>query len=152
MRRRRLFGDALAYTPQGVLPDQPLSRDDLYTRGTLGLYLSPLIPDDQLTEQKRERVEAVLTRFLGVNERAVVILAPRFDVEFLYVPDDIGESYLDEGPEIDGYGDLDEAAQAAVPGLALFISFLSPGPPVHLSANPAVPSTFHSRTSFPPPL
>jgi hypothetical protein len=153
LRRRRLFGDALAYTPQGTSADTPLLHDELYTRGTLGLYLSPLIPDDPLTEHKRERVGAVLTRFLAANERAVVILAPRFDVEFLYVPVDIGESYHDDGPEIDVYAGVGEAlVVAAVPGLALFLSALPPGPPVHLSADPARPQTFHSRTWFPPPL
>jgi hypothetical protein len=152
LERRRLFGDALAYTPQGTTAGQRLSRDDFYTRGTIGLYLSPLISDNPLTERKRQRLEAVLTRFLAINERVVIVLAPRFDVEFVYRPVDIAESFRDEHPEIDFYTGLEDGGGlVSLPDFALFLSALPPGPPIHLTADPTNPATLRSRTYFAPP-
>ena len=85
--RHRLWDDLLAYTPQkplGPAGGEVLRDDDLYTRGTVGLYLSQVLPDTPFTRQMVERLRPVLARFLPINVRAVVILAPRLDIEYVY--------------------------------------------------------------------
>ena len=134
MSRRRLFGDALAYTTQGTDSRQYLRDDDLYTRGTVGLYLSRLIPDTPLTQQKIDRLHAILSRFIPINVRVVVVLAPRFDVEFVYDGVDIDERVTDVYPEIEYYGGLNDQQSVDVcPNWSCSCSFPPPAPPAHLS-------------------
>jgi phage tail-like protein len=149
--RRRLWDDLLAYTPQKPLgePREFLAKDDLYTRGTVGLYLSQLIPDSALSAQMIERLGRVLERFLPINVRVVVILAPRVDIEFVYRPGaDIGESFSDDYPFIEYYSGLGEDAAAPLPKMDII--FLLSNTPGHVSANPADLTTLRRRTYFPP--
>lgn len=95
IRRQRLWDDLLAYTPQRP-PGGAIRNDELYTRGTVGLFLSRLVSDDPLTQQQIARLRAVLERFLPINVRAVVILAPRVDLDFVYrLGADIEDTYAD---------------------------------------------------------
>jgi hypothetical protein len=123
--RRRQWDDLLAYTPQRLLtleggaryapgeaeeglaaaaPHPPIEphryeiwqRDDRYTRGTVGLFLSQIVPGSPLSQQQVERLRLVLERLLPSNVRAIVI---RPDIEFVYQPGaDIEETYADEHP------------------------------------------------------
>lgn len=146
--RRRQWDDLLSYTPQKPLGTELLQDDDLYTRGTVGLYVSQLIPDSPLSQQKVERLRAVLERFLPINVRAVVILAPRVYIEYIYRPDaDIEEAYLDKHPDIEYYTGLGDSTAAALPDWVLLLS-TTPG---HVSADPADLTTLRRRTYFPPP-
>jgi phage tail-like protein len=175
--RRGQWDDLLAYTPQRLLtldrgaryapgeeeeglaapaPHTPLEpnryeiwrRDDRYTRGTVGLFLSPVVPKNALFQQQVERLRPVLERFLPSNVRAIVILTPRLDIEFVYQPGaDIEETYADEHPEIEFYSGLGESAAAALPDwLRLLATTLG-----HVSADPADLTTLRRRTYFPPP-
>ena len=129
-----------------------MQDDDRYTLGTVGIYLSQLIPDSVVTRQMEERLNSVLQRFLPINVRALVILAPRVDIEFVYTADaDIGESYADRFPFVEYLGDPTDAATAAAPGLlpmrAATLDNVSNDAP---SANPADQTTLRFRTYFDP--
>jgi phage tail-like protein len=106
--RRREWDDLLSYTVErpdrhqtptqsltGVPTDSDfkLADDIWYTRGTIGLFLSPFTPADPLSDEHRERLRPLLDRFLPINERAVVRIGPRIFTEFLYPAEhDIGET------------------------------------------------------------
>ena len=62
----RGFDDLVAYTPQRPAGDLPRD-DEVYTRGTVGLYL-----DDEPAAGTTARLDAVLRRFLPINVRAVL--------------------------------------------------------------------------------
>lgn len=144
--RMRQWDDVLAYTPQGVM-GEPLGDSDLYSRGTVGLFLSPIISADPLTPDMIERLREVLTRFLPINVRAVVILAPRVDIEKLYDPVDIFEDYYDDHPDIDYYVGPTDSSAVELPGW----SFLLSNTPGHVSWNPAQPSSLFHRVFYEPP-
>jgi phage tail-like protein len=147
--RRRQWDDQLAYTPQrpiGLPTDPPLEEDDFYTRGAVGLFLSQVIPDSPLSRLARDRLRAVLERFLPVNVRAVVVFAPRADVELVYTPDaDIQEAYRDEHPDIETHTGLGEQTLDAAPDWRLLLSTTLG----HVSADPADPTTLRHRTFLP---
>ncbi len=133
-------------TGQEVLRD-----DDLYTRGTVGLYVSGIVPESPVSQPMVERLRAVLERFLPINARAVVILAPRVDIELVYQPGvpgaDIDEQFQDKHPDIENYLGLDDQAFAALPDWVVLLS-TTPG---RVSANPANLQSLRNRTFFPPP-
>ncbi|XXT15198.1 hypothetical protein WME94_33605 [Sorangium sp. So ce429] len=144
--RMRQWDDLVAYTPQKPM-GEPLEDGDLYTRGTVGLFLSPLISMDPLTQAMIERLSGVLRRFLPINVRAVVILAPRVDVEYVYAPQDIVERYEDDHPDIDRYAGPTDSAQAELPEW----SFLLANTTGHISWNPADTTSLFHRVFFEPP-
>jgi hypothetical protein len=153
-RRRRQFDDPLAYTPMAVEAGSVPGDNDLYTRGTVGLYLSRLVAKSALSDQQVNRLQAVLRQLLPINVRAVVILAPRLDIEFVYGPEigrDIEESYFDKHPDIEYYSGLADSAAVAVPNFTVFytVDLLVTPPPVpapHRSGDPANLNTLRSRT------
>lgn len=144
--RMRQWDDLTAYTPQGV-NGETLSDNDLYTMGTVGLFLSPLISVDPLTPAMIERLREVLHRFLPIHVRAVVILAPRVDIEYVYSPTDIFEKYDDDHPDIDYYAGVQDSAAAELPGW----SFLLSNTPGHISWDPGNPSSLLHRVFYEPP-
>jgi hypothetical protein len=143
--RAGLFDDLLAYTAQKPLgpPAETLAANDVYTRGTIGLYLSQVIPDSQLSRELIDRLAPVLDRFLPENVRAVVFLAPRL---FAEDPITIQESFSDEFPFIEGAGAFAETVAAAMPN----VSFLLANQATNVSANPADLTTLRRRSFFPP--
>ncbi|HEX8073044.1 MAG TPA: phage tail protein [Pyrinomonadaceae bacterium] len=147
-KRRALWGDLLNYTPQRPAGGTPLDNE-FYTRGTVGLYLSQTIPDSALSQQMIKRLLPVLERFLPINVRVVVILAPRVDIEFVYGKGvEIGESYEDKYPFIEFYTGMGEDAAAPAPQMNV-IMILS-NTLGHVSADPANPPSLRRRTFFPP--
>lgn len=144
--RMRQWDDFVAYTPQGVM-GEPLSDDDLYTPGTLGLFLSPLVSVDPLTPAMIERLREVLGRFLPADVRAPVILAPRVDVEYVLLPQGITEAYEDDHPDIDYYPVPADAAAAELPDW----SFLLSSTPGHVSWDPGDPQSLFHRVFYEPP-
>ncbi|ESA38306.1 hypothetical protein N836_33290 [Leptolyngbya sp. Heron Island J] len=148
IQRQRQWDDLLSYTPQK--PDGGLlANDDLYTRGTIGLYLSRTIPDSPLSREKVERLKAVLENFLPINVRVVVILAPRVDIEYLYPPgEDIEERYQDQYPFVDYYSGLTDATDLDLPDWVLLLSNSID----QVSADPTDLTTLRDRTHFPPYL
>ncbi len=146
-KRRRQWDDLLSYTPQKS-GDGELKDDDLYTRGTVGLYLNQQIQDSPLSPLLATRLRAVLERFLPINVRAVVILSPRIDIEYIYSSDaDMQESYQDIFPYAEYYSGLDESTGVALPEWILLHSNRK----TETSVNPVDPSTLRSRSYFPPP-
>ncbi|KAM3090257.1 phage tail protein [Phormidesmis sp. 146-35] len=152
LSRRRQWDDLLSYTPQkpvGLPLEEDLRDDEYYTRGTVGLYLSPIIPNNPLTQQRVERLRPLLRRFLPANTRAVVILSPRTDIEFVYPPGrDLQDAYVDRFPFVEYYTGLADSATVALPDWVLFRS----NTPGNITANPTDLTTLRNRTYFPPPL
>jgi hypothetical protein len=146
-RRRQLWDDLLVYTPQRPAGD-PLRSDELYTRGTVGLYVSRPNDDTPITTQSIQRLRQLLARFLPINIRAVVILTPQMETELVY-PGGIGpeDSYFDQYPFVEILGGLADASGVALPGWAFLLSNqVGQG-----SADPANLSSLQRRTYFPPP-
>lgn len=148
--RRRRWDDLLSYTPvkpSGVPHEPPLEDHELYTRGTIGLFLSQTLPDSPLTQERVERLRPLLRKFLPIQTRAVVIIAPAVDIEHVYTPNaDIGETYLDRYPDIETYTGLDDAAAVALPGWQVLLSTTA----THVSADPTDLTTLRRRTFFRP--
>ena len=159
IRRRRQWDDLITYTPvrpSGVASEAPLRDDDLYTRGTVGLYLSRVV-STPLSDQMVDRLRSVLDRFLPVDTRAVVILAPRVDIELVYPPGaDIVERYEDRHPEIDYFEGIGERASVVMPRWQVLRTPVFPPKPADprsagVTGNPSDPDTFRYRTFYPPP-
>lgn len=151
--RRRQFDDLLCYTPQhtlGVPRELPLKDDDLYTRGTVGLYLSQIVPNSPISQQRIQRLRPVLDRFLPINVRAVVILAPRVDIEFVFPPgDDMEELVFDKHPDIEHLAGLDDPfAMADAPSWVQLLANTAG----HVSVDPGNPLTLRRRTFIPRPF
>ena len=147
----REWGDLVTYTPQkpkGPPVEPPLQDNEVYSRGTIGLYLSQIIPDSSLARQMEQRLRPVLTGFLPVNTRVVVLLAPRLDIEYVYSPGaDIGESYQDQYPYVDYFPGVGETAAADLPDWSLLHSNTL----TDVSADPSHLTTLRRRTFYPPP-
>jgi hypothetical protein len=93
----------------------------------------------------------VLDRFLPINVRAVVILAPRVDIEFLYpVGEDIEESFFDEHPDIEFIAAPleDPAPFADAPDWTQLLSNTLG----HVSVDSANPLTVRHRSFIPRPF
>lgn len=153
LKRRRLWDDLLAYTTQAPRGEE-LGRDDLYTRGTVGLFLSQAVEDSPLSRQTVERLRTVLDRFLPVNTRAVVILAPRVTTEFVYDETNVlGEVLLpDKYQAVEYYAGPAEDGGTPAPQLPGW-QVIRSNTKAHVSAvlNSAGSSTWKLRTYYPPP-
>jgi phage tail-like protein len=151
LSRHRLWDDLLAYTPQkplGPAGGEALRDDDLYTRGTVGLYLSQAIPDTPFTRQMVDRLRPVLARFLPINVRAVVILTPRLDIEYAYGRGvEIGEAYEDDHPLIELLTGLGEDTNAPRPSFDWAVLHANVADQV--SADPANLPSLRRRAYFP---
>jgi hypothetical protein len=152
--RHCLWDDLLAYTPQkplGPARGEVLRDDDLYTRGTVGLYLSQVLPDTPFTRQMVDRLRPVLARFLPINVRAVVILTPRLDIEYVYGRGvEIGEAYEDDHPIIEFFTGLGEDTNAPRPRVDWRILHANIADEV--SADPTNLTSLRWRAYFPDPL
>jgi len=152
-RQRRLWGDVLAYTPQKPLGSldplgQALGDDDRYTRGTIGIFASRGRLGNPLTVQEVARLRQLLSSFLPIHVRALLILAPSLDVEAIYPPGaDLGEAYRDDYPFADHLTTLSDATHAALPQW----SVLTANTTGHVSADPAQPATLRHRSYYRPP-
>ena len=164
--RRAEWDDLLSYTverpdrpqqPETSLSGRPTDRDykpadDIwYTRGTIGLFLSPFAPADPLSDEMRERLRPVLDRFLPINERAVVRIRPRLFTEFVYPPGaDIGESttFSVVSPVVEPVPSVEEATVLPLPWALLHAVSLSGDDeiPLDVAADPADPATLRRRT------
>jgi hypothetical protein len=145
--RRRQWDDLLAYTPVDPGHERQLKNDELYTRGTIGLYVSSTNSGMALSQENVIRLRQLLARFLPINVRAVVILASPGFREVIYSSGaDLGESYFDDYPFADYYTGLTDAAAARPDWTQLHAN--TPG---EVSVDPAEPATIRGRTYFPPP-
>ncbi len=143
---RRLFGDLLCYTPNR--PDGSTPGDDeLYTRGTVGLYVSRARQGSILSKQEALRLRELLQQFLPVNLRATIIVVAGAGEEFVYpAGTGIQESYHDNFPFAEKLTPIVDASAAAMPSLLVIHSNTA----TDVSANPADLRTLRRRTFFPP--
>ncbi|MFC0597824.1 phage tail protein [Streptomyces palmae] len=150
-KRRRQWDDLLSYTPckpRGAAFGEQLEDGDLYTRGTIALFISPLVPDAPLSAGLEEQLRPLLQRFLPIGTRAVLVFAPRTTTEYLYSPGhDIAESYADDYPYLEFFSDPGETVQAALPEWVTLLATTAG----HVSADPHDLTTFRRRAWFPPP-
>jgi phage tail-like protein len=145
---RRRFGDLSSYTPEKPALEKPLEPDELYTPGTLGLYVSRPPAGKPLTARDAQRLRQLLERFLPINLRAVIVLAPSVLTEFLYPPGaDIEESYLDDYPFADALGPIMDSSQALLPDWLLLLA--TDG--ASLTVDPSQPTTLRRRSWWRPP-
>jgi phage tail-like protein len=157
--RSRRWDDLLAYTPDkadrpnlppgadGIRPGD-LQPTDLYTRGTIQLFISEVVPASSVAVSVVERLRSALTRYLPINVRLVVELAPAPFEEFVYTPAaELLEEYADVFPFIEVLGGPDELVTASLPTWEFLRATLAG----HVSADPANPLTLRRRTYFPPP-
>ena len=153
-RRRRVhqWGDLLAYTPHRPLSgddEPPLSPNEFFTRGTLGLYVTRGRFGQALTATNAARLKQLLTEFLPINLRAVIVLSPSLTTEVLYAPGaDLSDSYLDDYPFVENFLDLADSSAAALPDWVVLLSNQVAG----VSADPTNLNTLRRRTYFPPPI
>jgi hypothetical protein len=160
LRRRRTWDDLVSYTPHrpdGVTAEDPLREDEIYTRGTVGLYLTQAV-SGLLDESMADRLRAVLRRFLPINVRAVVWLAPRAELEYIYPADaDLVDTYLDKHPDIDHLTVSEGPTTVLLPGWGVIGSArLSPPPPADpeatgITADATDLTSLRWRTYHPPP-
>jgi hypothetical protein len=113
--------------------------------------LSQVIPDTPFTRQMIEQLRPVLARFLPINVRAVVILTPRLDIEYVYGQGvEIGETYEDRHPLIEFFTGLGEDTNAPRPRIDWRILHANSADQV--SADPANLASLRRRAYFPDPL
>lgn len=155
LSRRRTWDELLSYTPQevelrpGSSEGTGASVDDVpfYTRSTVGIFLSQTVPDSPLSQQLIKRLLPVLERFLPINVRVVVILAPRVDIDFVYGDGaQIGEAYLDQYPFIEYYEGPGETVEATHNVILLRTNTRG-----DVSGDPSDRRTLRKRTYSPPP-
>jgi hypothetical protein len=122
---RRRWGDAHTYTPEHPdrIDDELATQTHLYTRRSIGLYLRQSPIGQPITQDAIARLRQLLQRFLPVNLRLVLIVAPEPTVELIYTPGgDIGESWTDNAPIVEVLTGLADAAAAAMPGVSVLLS------------------------------
>lgn len=146
-RHRQLWGDLLAYTAQRPA-GEALLPTEFYSRGTIGFYLSNPRDDRPMTASGIARLRQLISHFLPVNVRAVMIVTPQLNQEFLYPPGaDLEESYLDIFPILEILEGLADGSSAALPGWV----FLRSNQAGQTVADPADLTSLRRRTFFPPP-
>jgi hypothetical protein len=144
---RGQFGDLLNYTPNRPDGVGTLSDSELYTRGTIGLYVSNAGQGNALTQQETSRLRALLASLIPVNIRVVIIVVAPGDSEYVYATGaDIQESYNDVYPFAEVLGAIGESVAAEMPGVVVLESNTAG----NLSANPADLTTVRRRSYFPP--
>jgi hypothetical protein len=147
---RRQFRDLLTYTPQkpGGLAEGRLTPDEIYTRGTIGLYVERGPAGKPLTLSDAERLRQLIDRFMPVNLRAVIVLRPT-DVllERVYPPGPT-DGYTDLYPFIEVLTGPIDSTGVVMPDWLLFMSTDA----TSRTADPGDLTTLRRRTFQPPPL
>jgi phage tail-like protein len=159
LHRLRAWDDLVSYTPHrpaGETRSEPLREDEIYTRGTIGLYLVQTV-SGLLDDSMAERLRAVLRRFLPINVRAVVWLAPRAELELVYPAGaDLTDTFLDVHPDIDHVAVAEGPVAVLLPGWgAIGSAPLSTPPPADpeatgITADPTELTSLRWRTHQPP--
>ena len=148
--QRRHWGDLQCYTPQKPRATQeaPLEPDEFYTNHTLGLYVSRARNGRALTPENVEVLQQLLSKFMPINLRAIIVLNPSIHTEYVYTTDsDIEESYMDIYPNVDIYSGLMDSTSAALPDWSRLLSNTLG----HVSADPISLLTLRRRTYYPDP-
>jgi len=150
-RSRRRFEDLLSYTPQKPRgpAEVPLEPDELYTRGTIGLYVERGPAGLPLTAADADRLRQLLDRFLPANLRAVIVLRPSPALlEEVFGPGQLSDSFSDVYPFADVYAGVIDSTAAVLPDWRLFLTVDG----ASVTADPGDLTTLRRRSWWPPPL
>ena len=145
---RRRWGDYFAYTPEypDLIDAEAPADAHVYTRRTIGLYLRQSPIGAPVTTESVARLRQLLLRFVPVNLRIALIVAPDPHLEFVYTPGtDIEEAWADDIPFLEAFDGLGEAYAAAMPDVEILISNELDS----LSFAAAMLATLKRRTWFP---
>lgn len=145
---RRHWGDFFVYTPEhpNLTDAETPSQGHVYTRRSVGLYLRQSPIGVTITAEAVGRLRQMLGRFLPVNLRLVMIVAPEPFVEFVYTPGaDIDEAWFDDMPFVDNLDGLADATAATMPDV--FVAHANEL--ASLSFSEARRATLRRRTWFP---
>lgn len=145
---RRRWGDYFVYTPEypDVIDADAPTQTHVYTRRTIGLYLRQSPIGAPITSESIARLRQLLRRYLPINLRLVLIVAPDPLVEYVYTTDaDIGEKWSDDIPFVDSLGALSDGSSVVIPGLGILIA----NDPESLAFAEAALATLKRRTWFP---
>lgn len=145
-RGMRHFGDLVDYTPQQ--PDgSPLGPDELYTPGTVGLYVERGPFGRPLVRRDADRLRQLLQRFLPVNLRAVIILRSGELSEDVFGPGhDLVEAYRDRYPLAEVHHGVADSTSIIPVGWQVLLSTDA----TSLTADPAHPTTLRRRSWWSP--
>lgn len=122
---RRHWGDLLSYTIEHPtrLADDELHDTHFYTRRSIGVYLRQARNGKPITRTQIDRLLQVLRRFLPINLRLIVFIAPDPVIEFVYTAGaDISDSYFDAAPLIEVLDGLADEVLDLLPDLAYFLA------------------------------
>ncbi|HEX8573138.1 MAG TPA: hypothetical protein VF759_10355 [Allosphingosinicella sp.] len=145
---RRRWGDYFAYTPEypDLIDAEAPAGTHVYTRRTIGLYLRQSPIGAPITSEAVARLRQLVLRFLPVNLRVALIVAPDPNIEFVYTPGaDIEEGWADDIPFVDALDGLSDAFAAAMPDVEVLIANELDS----LSYEAANLATLRRRTWFP---
>lgn len=145
---RRSWGDYYVYTPEypHLTDSEVPTQSHIYTRRTIALYLRQSPIGVAMTAESVGRLRQLVMRFLPVNLRLALIVAPDPLVEFVYAPGiDIGESWSDDIPFVDVLGGLADSSEVEMPGVGIIISNSIDD----LTFSAALLATLRRRTWFP---
>ena len=145
-RLQRHFGDLLDYTPQR--PDGSAPKpDELYTPGTIGLYVERGPGGRPLVGRDADRLRQLLQRFLPVNVRAVVVLrSDEIDEIVFDATHPLRDAYSDDFPFAELMPGATEKVSVGLPGWLIFLASNGASRTVDLT----VPSTLRTRSWWPP--
>lgn len=145
-RGRGHFGDLLSYTPQRPDGGQ-LAPDELYTPGTIGLYVERGSSGRPLVRRDADRLKQLLQRFLPVNLRAVVVLRSGELEEIVFPPGhELTDAYRDKVPLAERYQGLTDETAIVARGWQVFLSTDADS----RTADATHPTTLRRRMWWPP--
>lgn len=145
---RGRFGDPQTYTEMrpDARFDDPALPTPLYTGRTIAVYMRQSPFGNTVTKDEIARLLQLLNRFKPINLRIALVIAPDPMVEFLYPPGaDILESWFDNVPLAEIFGDITDSSSVVMPGLAVLLA----NELASRSADTLDPITLLRRTWFP---
>jgi hypothetical protein len=147
---RRQFRDLLTYTPQkpGGLREGRLTPDEIYTRGTIALYVERGPGGKPLSLSDAARLRQLLDRFMPVNLRAVIVLRPTDVLLERVFPPGPADGFTDIYPIVEVYIGPVDSTGVELPDWLLFMSTDAGS----LTADPGDLTTLRRRTFQPTPL
>ena len=151
-REHRQFDDLLSYTPQkprGPSAAPAAASDELYTRGTIGLYVERGPIGRPLSAADADRLRQLLRSFLPANLRAVIVLqASTAQLEDVFDrAHPLQDAFADDFPFVETVGLVGEATAVALPDWQLLRATDRAG----LTVDPRQPTTLRRRTWHPDP-
>ncbi len=139
-------GDRWHYTYSTTRSDPP-DPSSYYSRDAVGLYITP----DDVTNREpyhaeADRLATLVEPFRPLPARFLWFVEPSNVTEDVYGKVDIGESYVDDAPDVDTLGAIGESSTVTTGWVVLLTN--TPG---DVTADPLRAITMRNRTFFPAP-